>query len=137
MKNQKTAQLLGRIFIGLCIFSLCSVSLMAMFNPQSVMDLVQVQLTNTDAVSSVRGVYGGVGITIIIALVYLLINDVRKGVLFLTIMWGFYALSRFITLLNEGSLGSFGSSWMKVEAFLCLLGLILIFILKPREQIKA
>lgn len=134
MKNQKTALILGRIFIAFCMLALSSVSLMAMLNPQSVMDLVQVKLTNTDAMSSIRGVYGGVGFTIIIALLYLLINDVKKGVVLLTMFWGFYALSRFITQINEGALGDFGSNWMKIETIFCILGCLLVMMIKPQPK---
>ena len=85
-------------FIYLSAFSLLSVSLMAFFTPQSVMDLVNVKLGNTDAYSSIRGVYGGVGLTIFCALVYLAFNDSAKGLAFLSLLWGLYALSRIITI---------------------------------------
>ena len=69
MKKDKTITLAARGFILLSAFSLLSVSLMAFFAPQSVMDLVQVRLENSDAFSSIRGVYGGVGLTIFIFLI--------------------------------------------------------------------
>lgn len=43
---------------------------MAFGDPQAVMDLVLVKLDNTDAYSSIRGVYGGVGIAILGVLLY-------------------------------------------------------------------
>jgi nitrate reductase gamma subunit len=66
--------LFTRIYLGVSLLSLLSVSMMALFDPQSVMDLVDVQLGNTDALSSIRGVYGGVGITICLSILYLLIK---------------------------------------------------------------
>ena len=58
MKQKKSVLIASRVFILLSALSLLSVSLMAFANPQSVMDLVQVQLSNNDAFSSIRGVYG-------------------------------------------------------------------------------
>ncbi|GAB3966813.1 hypothetical protein GCM10028806_07930 [Spirosoma terrae] len=118
MKNQSIVKRIAQGFILLSAVALLSVSLMAFSDPQSVMDLVHVQLNNTDAFSSIRGVYGGVGLTLFISLVYLMINDVSKGLSFLTLLWGFYALSRAITIVKEGPLGDFGNKWLVTESFL-------------------
>lgn len=112
-------------FILLSALSLLSVSMMAFTSPQAVMDLVQVQLTNTDAFSSIRGVYGGVGLTLVISLVYLLRTDVSKALAFLCLLWGFYALSRTITIFAEGALGAFGRQWLVLESVLFTLALAL------------
>ena len=102
------------------------VSLMAFLNPQSVMDLVAVKLTNTDAISSIRGIYGGAGLTIVIALAYLSRKDLREALGFLVLLWGFYALSRLITQLYEGPLGVFGKQWIVIESVFCGIALILL-----------
>ena len=115
-------------------FSLLSVSLMAFVSPQAVMDLVQVKLNNTDAYSSIRGVYGGVGLTIVITLIYLAIKDVKKGLGFLTMLWGLYAFSRLMTMLTEGALGAFGTQWIVIETVFCLLCLTLL-LLKRRQMV--
>ncbi|GAA4469340.1 hypothetical protein GCM10023189_56230 [Nibrella saemangeumensis] len=107
-------------------FAILSVSVMAFVNPQSVMDLVQVKLPNTDAYSSIRGVYGGVGLTIVVTLIYLAFADTVKGLVFLILLWGFYALSRFITMLVDGPLGAFGQQWLLTESLLCLLAVMLV-----------
>lgn len=90
---------------------------MAFANPQSVMDLVQVRLNNNDAFSSIRGVYGGVGLTLVITLIYLMLKEVQKGVAFLCLLWGCYAVSRIITIVAEGPLGAFGKQWLVIESF--------------------
>ncbi|MEJ8803899.1 DUF4345 family protein, partial [Pontibacter sp. H249] len=64
MKKKRLVNLASKGFILLSALSLLSVSVMAFASPQSVMDLVNVQLNNTDAFSSIRGVYGGVGMTL-------------------------------------------------------------------------
>lgn len=115
--------LFTRIYLGFSLLSLLSVSMMALFDPQSVMDLVDVQLSNTDALSSIRGVYGGVGITICLSIFYLLIKHPEKGAGFLSIFWGAYAFSRLITLISDGPLGDFGSQWLIIESIMALIGL--------------
>lgn len=128
MKAQKVLNMFSKGFIGLSSLSLLSVSIMAFASPQSVMDLVEVQLTNTDAFSSIRGVYGGVGLTLFISLIYLLFHDIKKGVVFLCLLWGFYALSRTITIFNEGALGDFGNQWLVIELVLFITALVLLLV---------
>jgi hypothetical protein len=116
MKKQSTVMVAAKGFILLSALSLLSVSLMAFASPQAVMDLVQVKLENTDAFSSIRGVYGGVGMTLVISLLYLMLKDARKGLAFLMLLWGFYALSRILTIFSEGALGDFGTQWLIIES---------------------
>lgn len=125
MNKNKIINIVSGVFILFSAFSLLMVSLMAMANPQSVMDLVQVQLPNTDAYSSIRGIYGGVGLVIITQLIYLLIKDRKKALAFLSLFWGAYAVSRLITIAAEGSLGAFGSQWLMIESVFCVLSVVL------------
>jgi hypothetical protein len=128
MQTAKTVKGLSYAFVLLSGFSILSVSVMAFSNPQSVMDLVGVVLPNNDAFSSIRGVYGGVGLTLFIALLYTLRKNIFESLGLLIILWGLYALSRIITLLNEGALGDFGKQWLSIEAlfFLLAVGLFLL-----------
>lgn len=112
------------------------VSVMAFADPQSVMDLVQVQLTSPDASSSIRGVYGGVGATLVISLLYLMRYYTQKGLLFLCLLWGFYALSRTITIFVEGALGAFGKQWLVTESVLFLLALVLVLLYRKPVSTK-
>lgn len=127
MQTQLILKRTGQGFILLSALALLSVSIMAFSNPQSVMDLVQVKLTNPDAFSSIRGVYGGVGLTLFISLIYLMLQDVPKGLAFLCLLWGFYALSRTVTVFAEGALGSFGQQWLLIESVFCLIALVLLW----------
>lgn len=111
----------SRIFILLSAASFFYVSMMAFLSPQAVMDLVGVKLPNNDAYSSIRGVYGGVGLSLVIGLIYFSIRDVRKGLSFLCLLWGLYALSRIITIIADGALGDFGKQWLAIESiFFCI-----------------
>ena len=136
MKTQKTLRLASQGFILLSAASLLSVSLMAFANPQSVMDLVAVQLNNTDAFSSIRGVYGGVGLTLFITLIYLLRQSFRKGLAFLCLLWGFYAVSRLITIFAEGPLGAFGTQWLVTESVFFLIAFVLYLVSKSAVTVK-
>jgi uncharacterized membrane protein HdeD (DUF308 family) len=118
MKTTKLVHLASAGLILLSAASLLSVSFMAFANPQSVMDLVQVQLNSNDAFSSIRGVYGGVGLALGISLLYLMVKDTGKGLAFLCLLWGFYATSRVITIFVEGRLGDFGTQWLIIESVL-------------------
>lgn len=125
MKPQRI-NLFSRIYIWFSAISLLSVSLMAFVSPQAVMDLVQVKLSNTDAFSSIRGVYGGVGVTIFFWLLYTMKKDLRESLLFLSVFWGLYAVSRIITLMIEGPLGDFGTQWLGIEIVFCSLAILLL-----------
>jgi hypothetical protein len=125
----KTTQILEKSAKGYVLFSLLSltyVSILGMINPQQVMDMVQVNLTNTDAISSIRGVYGGVGITISIFLIYLLFKQHQLALSFLVVFWGSYALSRVLTIFIDGSLGDFGTNWLLIESCLFFVGACLL-----------
>lgn len=123
---------ISKVFILLSALSILSVSLMAFADPRAVMQLVEVELYNNDAISSIRGVYGGVGLTLVTAMIYLMLKDLKKGLLFLSLLWGFYAVSRMITILVDGSLGEFGNKWLAIESVFFFLSAILWLLLKQQ-----
>lgn len=136
MKKQKLLHVLSVILVLFSALSILMVSLMALLDPQKVMDLVNVELTNNDAFSSIRGVYGGVGLTIVSSLIYLALKDVRTGLVFICFLWGGYAASRIITILVEGPLGSFGRQWLTIESSLFIVAIVLLLI-SPRKHLVA
>lgn len=137
MKKQKIISVAASIFIGFSAFAIVMVSIMAFNNPQAVMDLVNVKLRNNDAFSSIRGVYGGVGLTIFITFVYPGLRDQTKGLIFAAVLWGLYATSRLITIFSEGPLGDFGNQWLTIESILCVLALVLLsFKLKMSDSLN-
>lgn len=136
MKKNKFLNISVISFLSFSAFAVLLVSLMALQNPQAVMDLVQVQLPNNDAYSSIRGVYGGVGLTIFIVLLYSILRNKKQGLTFAALFWGSYALSRILTILLEGPLGGFGSQWLFIETLLCLIALTLLFFYKGKPAIK-
>lgn len=128
MNAQKIVKISSQVFIALSAFSLGYVALLSMFNPQSTMDLVATPLPNTDAISSIRGIYGGVGLVLTIQLIYLLVKDYRKGLLFLSLFWPAYAISRLITIFADGSLGDFGNQWIVIESTFGATAIILLLV---------
>ncbi|WP_031525470.1 DUF4345 domain-containing protein [Dyadobacter crusticola] len=128
MQTQSIFKKAAQGFILVSALALLSVSIMAFGDPQSVMDLVRVKLTNTDAFSSIRGVYGGVGMSLFITLIYLMFRDIVGGLAFLSLLWGFYALSRIVTIISEGDLGPFGQQWLVIESSLFLLAVLLLWV---------
>jgi hypothetical protein len=136
MNKQKVILVLSRTFMGLSAVSMLMVSMMAFANPQAVMDLVHVKLNNTDAFSSIRGVYGGVGLCLFIGIVYMLWKEVKTGLIFLCMLWGFYALSRIITIYTEGSLGAFGTQWLKTESIFFVIALVLSILHKSQSRVR-
>jgi hypothetical protein len=129
-------RILSKGFIILSGLSLLSVSLMAFNNPQAVMDLVSVKLTSNDAYSSIRGVYGGVGLTLFITLLYTLRKNLQEGLGLLVILWGLYALSRIITIISEGALGAFGTQWLGIESVFFATAVTLFALNKKVENAK-
>lgn len=126
MKNSKTTTIIGKVFIGLCMFSLGYVSILSLISPQATMDLVGTPLPNNDALSSIRGVYG-VGVSIVLLLGYLFKNNVSKGLQFLGIFWALYAVSRIITILVDGPLGDFGTQWLTIEIVFSIISFVMFY----------
>lgn len=117
---------LAYLYIGLSLISLLYIAALAWYNPHLIMVMVDVELPNTDSVSSIRGVYGGVGLTLTAMFAYLAKTNLGATLSFLTLFWGLYALSRIITGFVDGPLGDFGNSWVRIESALCLSGVLLL-----------
>lgn len=127
---------LSWVLIGFSTLGVLSVSLMAFVNPQSVMDLIQTQLPNNDALSSIRGVYGGAGFTIAITMLVLARKDMQWALLFISLLWGSYAFSRLMTILADGPLGAFGNQWIITESFFAISAIALYSLQMQRNQIQ-
>lgn len=134
MYKTKAINFASVVLIGFTALAVLSVSVQAFINPQSVMDLVRVQLGNTDAFSSIRGVYGGVGLLISIQLIYLAVKNKKQGLILVALFGGLYAISRTITIYAEGGLGAFGRQWLAIEAMLCVAALLLLFLRNRLER---
>ena len=137
MKQQKLILSIAKGYVLLSAFSVLAVSVMAFQSPQAVMDLVSVKLTTNDSFSSIRGVYGGVGVTLFIALVYTLRKNILESLGLLVTLWGMYAVCRVITLFTEGPLGSFGNQWLAIEVSFCMIAVALLLLITPKRLTKS
>jgi hypothetical protein len=137
MNTKQILNMASVVLLAFSAFAIVAVSLKAFNNPQKVMDLVQVQLPNNDAYSFIRGIYGGVGFTIFLTLIYLMIKDRLRGLIFAAVLWGSYAVSRVITIFNEGALGPFGTQWLTIETLLCLSAILLVFFHSQKRALAA
>lgn len=126
MNTVKSIKFANYLYTGISLLGILSVSLLSLVNPQSTMDLVNVNLNNTDAISSIRGIYGGLGMAIISGLTYLSIKNISQVTAFLTLFWFSYVVSRFITMLVDGPLGDFGKQWIIIEGVMFLGGSVLV-----------
>ena len=126
MKANKLLHWSSTGYVLFSAFSVLSVSVMALFSPQAVMDLVATKLPNNDAISSIRGVYGGVGLTFVLCMLYTLKRNRTESLALLGVFWGLYAISRILTILADGSLGAFGNQWQLKESVLCILSITLL-----------
>lgn len=137
MKTEKLIRIASRVFISMSALTFLYASIMALANPQGVMDLVDVKLTSNDALSSIRGVYGGVGLSLSITLIYLAFANVPGGLSLLCLLWGFYAGSRVITIFSDGALGAFGLQWMTIEATFFTFALTLLIVGSVKKPFRS
>lgn len=124
MKNSRIIDLATWAIVAISALGTLSVSLMALFDPKGVMALVYTPLDNTDAYSSVRGVFGGVGITLAAIMVWVFRRDRTAAMGFISLFWGCYAFCRALTIAVDGPLGAFGNQWIGIETTLALCALV-------------
>ncbi|HEX7757263.1 MAG TPA: DUF4345 domain-containing protein [Niabella sp.] len=133
---KKSVSIISYICIGIFSSSLLYISILAWANPATVMAFVGVELTNNDALSSIRGVYGGVGFFLVGLALIISIRNLQYGLLFFTVFWLMYAVSRVLTICINGPLGAFGNTWLKIELTFGLLSLTLYLLRRYVLKIK-
>lgn len=136
MKTNKLLETATWIIVAISALGTLSVSLMALVDPVGVMALVHTPLDNTDAFSSIRGVFGGVGLMLAATMVWIFRRDRTAGVGFLALFWGNYALCRALTIAMDGPLGDFGNRWIGIESTLAVLALV-VYLLRRRAMAPA
>lgn len=130
MKNNRIIDIATWAIVLISALGTLSVSLMALVDPQGVMAMVHTPLDNADAYSSVRGVFGGVGLTLAAIMVWVFRRDRTAGLGFIALFWGNYALYRALTIAMDGPLGAFGGQWIVIETMLALAALALYVVRK-------
>ncbi len=135
MKNNRIIDIATWAIVLISALGTLSVSLMALVDPQGVMAMVHTPLDNTDAYSSVRGVFGGVGLTLAAIMVWVFRRDRTAGLGFIALFWGNYALCRALTIAMDGPLGAFGGQWIVIGTMLALAALALYVVRKRAVKV--
>ncbi|ANH82080.1 hypothetical protein A8C56_14850 [Niabella ginsenosidivorans] len=133
---KKSVTIISCICIGIFSLSVLYISILAWANPGAVMKFVEVELNNNDALSSIRGVYGGVGFFLIGVALIISIRNLQHGLLFFTAFWLMYAVCRLLTIYIDGPLGAFGNTWLKIELTFGLLSWVLYLLRRYVLKIK-
>lgn len=134
MSTTKTIEITSKGFIIFSLFGLSAVAILSMADPQATMDLVAVQLGNNGARSSIRGVYGGVGLTILTFSAIYFKTRGREILMFLSLFWTYYAFARLLTVFMDGALGGFGSRWLVIESVMAIAGWAIFYLQKRMLQ---
>ena len=136
-KESKILNFVGHATVALSLLCLAYIALMAWVNPYQVMLLVREKLSNTDSMSSIRGVYGGVGLFLVGVLAWFWKNNLKTSLQLLGLFWSLYALSRIVTWMVDGPLGDFGKQWLMIELFFGMLSLLLSAVIPQTEPKKS
>lgn len=126
--------LLAYLFISTSIISLLYTSIIAWINPQTIMDFVKTDLPNTDALSSIRGIYGGAGLSFVVILIYGMRKNISKTLLFLSLFWSLYAFARITTIVTDGLLQEFGNTWLIIESSFAFIAFLLFLTTKEKQR---
>lgn len=133
MNTSKFLEFATWTIVAISALGTLSMSLTALLAPAGLMALVHTPLDNTDAFSSIRGVFGGVGITLAAAMVWIFRRDRTAAMGFLAMFWGNYALCRTLTIVMDGPLGDFGNQWIGIEATLAVLSAV-VYVLRRKAM---
>jgi hypothetical protein len=115
-KNNKGATIL-LVLAGL---GFISVAAQALYNPQSVMAMVQTELTNTSARNAIRANYGGMNMALGLYMVYAAFKKQPVGLLLLALYTGGFFVGRIAGFMIDGSANTFVHAWAVIEGIFCL-----------------
>lgn len=127
--------LIYSIFLGLLGAATLNVAIQSLLDPQSAMNLVQVDLgDNLTARNSIRAAYGGVNL--LLGGFWLLAAFRRSlhptGTLLAALYTGGFAVGRIVSWLDDGAPGAFAQQWLVVESVFCFLAVLLTWRARPQ-----
>lgn len=112
--------LITKIFLIVVALPTLMVGVQAFFDPQAIMDNVDVILGNPSGKSSTRAIYGGMHLLFGAYFIYGAFKAQREALLILALYTTGFALGRFYSLAVDGSPNAFISTWIWVETILAL-----------------
>ena len=113
--------LITKIFLIVVALPTLMVGLQAFFDPQAIMDNVDVVLGNPSGKSSTRAIYGGMHLMFGLYFIYGAFKAQREALLMLALYTTGFAIGRFYSLGVDGSPNAFISAWIWVETILALI----------------
>ena len=133
----KTHLWISRIFLILMGLSALNIALQAITDPQTVMNLVDVQLGNVTARNSIRALYGGVNLAFALFWLYAAFRAQREGLILGALYTGGFSLGRLLSIALDGMPGAFAMQWLVVESVFAV-GAVALLALSPKAyQIPA
>jgi len=112
--------LITKIFLIVVALPTLMVGVQAFFDPQAIMDNVDVILGNPSGKSSTRAIYGGMHLMFGAYFIYGAFKAQREALLILALYTTGFALGRFYSLAVDGSPNAFIGTWIWVETILAL-----------------
>lgn len=113
--------LITKIFLILVALPTLMVGIQAFFDPQAIMDNVDVILGNPSGKSSTRAIYGGMHLMFGAYFIYGAFKAQREALLILALYATGFSIGRFYSLAVDGSPNAFISTWIWVETTLALI----------------
>lgn len=113
-------ELIAKIFLIVVAIPTLMVGLQAFFDPQAIMDNVDVTLGNNSGKSSTRAIYGGMHIFFGGYFIYGAFKAQREALLILGLYCTGFALGRFYSLAVDGAPNAFIGTWIWVETALAI-----------------
>lgn len=132
MKLLRLINLFTLLLISGSALAILRTSITIFIHPQNVLEHIGVNISSIDHSRPLTALFSATGFTIAGILSYLFIQDRRKGLTFLTLLFGIYALYRFLTILFHGSIDDLGR-WLFVDSALFLISVMLLLV-QPANQ---
>ncbi|ASZ13691.1 DUF4345 domain-containing protein [Chitinophaga pendula] len=125
-------QTITKVFLSLTGIAFLNIAVQAILNPQSIMDLVSVQLDNISARNSIRAYYGGVNLAFAIFLLYGAFKMQREALTLVFLYCSGFVAGRLYSILTEGKPSAFILNWLVIESVLAILSFLLLLKAKRR-----
>lgn len=113
--------LVTKIFLIVVALPTLMVGVQAFFDPQAIMDNVDVILGNPSGKSSTRAIYGGMHLMFGGYFIYGAFKAQKEALLILALYTTGFAIGRFYSLAVDGTPNVFISTWIWVETILALI----------------
>lgn len=117
---------ISKVFLILTGLAFLNIATQAIANPQSIMDLVAVQLGNVSARNSIRAYYGGVNLAFAGFLLYGAFKMKKEALILVFLYCGGFVVGRLYSILTEGKPSSFILNWLVIESVLTIISLLLL-----------